>query len=105
VSNESIAAHVKRWFGHPTIPPVVSAHMPAHDGDLAELDELQERIFDELDSRFLDGRRFGLDYDGCASEALYFEGRRGLHLAMYYWPDDRAAEQLSVWRAQIDGVA
>jgi hypothetical protein len=86
--------------------PVVSAYMPVYDGDMATLEELQERIFDELDIALLDGRAVTIT----PSEPLrfYWEEQHAVGvggLGFRYWPDDRAAEQLAVWRAQLDGVA
>jgi hypothetical protein len=107
MSIESLREHAKRWFGMPTLPTPDGVLMPKHDGDMAELDELAEQIFDVLDEAFMDGRSFGITPDGAPSERFYYEERwaAGLELGYHYWPDDRAAEQLSVWRAQIDGVA
>jgi hypothetical protein len=83
--------------------PVVSAHMPIHDGDMAELEELQERIFDELDNLLTWDVPFGIDYG--QRPYCYEHVSLGFPLGLRYWPDDRAAEQLAIWRAQIDGIA
>ena len=105
MSREIIAAHVRRWAALPTLPMPGGVQMPAHDGDMATLDELADRIFDELDDAYLDGRSVRLP---TREESFYWEERHmaGLSLlAIHYWPDDRAAEQLACWRAQLDGIA
>jgi hypothetical protein len=108
MSIQSITEHLKRWAGHPTLPPVVSAYMPAADGDMATLEELAERVFDAVDAAFANGEIVptGSHY-GTDDEQFYWEELRvcAFGMGFQYWPDDRAAEQLAVWRSQLDGVA
>jgi hypothetical protein len=72
---DSVREHMRRFAGWPTLPTVTGAYMPEHDGDMQQLDDLAELIFEGLDD------------------------------LMRYWPDDRAAELLAIWRAQLDGIA
>ena len=101
MSTESLAEHARRWAGHPTMPPVVSAYMPAADGDMSLLDELAERVIDAVQEGGWVPSSALLEYDDSTVywTAFAYAGARLI------WPDDRAAEQLAVWRSQIDGVA
>jgi hypothetical protein len=107
MSRHSIARHIKRWADLPTLPIPGGLADPITDGDMATLDELQERVFGVLDEAFMDGRPFGIAPDSAPSERFYYEERwaAGLELGYHYWPDDRAAELLAVWRSQLDGIA
>lgn len=81
--------------------------MPERDGDIAELEELRERVFDALAD---------LPWPASASCAIEATGNDALYQILMndigfpfafgfkYWPDDRAAEQIAYWRAQIDGI-
>ena len=106
MSTDSLAAHEKRWTGAPTLPQAVGASYPAMDGDLAELDGLAERVLDALAE--LPWPATGRCCIGGDSDTIYRELRSdaGFPFAFgfHYWPDDRAAEQCAVWRAQLDGI-
>lgn len=106
MSSKSLSEHARKWFGLPTLPVPEGVILPEHDGDMATLDELSERVFDVLDEAFLDGRQVPLTYYSAPTEYFYYQERwaAGLDTAFRYWPDDRAAEQLAVWRAQLDGI-
>lgn len=102
MSQPSIAAHERQFDGWPTLRPAVGAYMPERDGDIAELDELQERVFDELDARIVAGESVTIWHDDDIHGSMRFWFNMPI---FHYWPDDRAAEQLAVWRASLDGIA
>ena len=77
--------------------------MPAIDGDIAELDELQERIFDGLDAAFASRESFIFTHDRIGDDNIYQSMLFWFNpLGFRYWPDDRAAELLATWRYEID---
>lgn len=42
--------HAAKFEGLPAMEPVIGAQYPAHDGDMAELEELADRIFVAADA-------------------------------------------------------
>lgn len=111
MSKASIAEHLKRWAGLPTLPPAVGASFPAMDGDIAELDELSERVFDGLRDAFGGSGSFSISYQRVTDDTIYETMRLAwgypFGLGFRFWPDDRAAEQIAIWRYEIDhaGIA
>jgi hypothetical protein len=84
---------------------VVTAYMPAYDGDLAELDDLAFRVLDAVQDRRWVPATAQLEFGDCAVYWTAFAVAGCNEITQRIWPDDRAAELLAVWRAQLDGIA
>jgi hypothetical protein len=99
-----------RWRELGYLPPVVGAQMPAHDGDIAQLEELADRVVDGAARNIL-AQLAGPPYSLTDVGAL-----RTIWLLAYgpsllpditfdSWPADEAAPLLDAWKAQREAVA
>jgi hypothetical protein len=99
MSSESLTQHEERFDGWPVLRQAVGAQMPAADGDMAELEELSERVFDAVKDGAEVPRRAGLEWgEDDIFWTTFVEGCFRPNV----WPDDRAVEQLAEWRFELD---
>lgn len=98
---ERVAEHARKWADLPVIGPVVSALFPVDDGDIAQLEELADRIFAAA-SGALGYIPPGFIYQQ-AMDATWIDPVALLMI----WDSERdpVTAALVTWKAEIDGIA
>lgn len=99
MSADKIAAHMRKFADLPVIGPVVSALFPDADGDVAQIEELIDRIFNTAT-----GPLSYIPPSFIYQQSMDATWIDPFALLTVWRKDDPVAELLADWKAEIEAV-